>query len=178
MYIVAGLYNAGWKSQAAETIDIPSIIRSLIDVSISDTLVHLSIHIIQQSFAEVHMLRSIMVPRGSPVMRMLWALFFVMAVVRVLFAVYHLWTILTVGYDPIKAGDFIFNLVAAAMAYLCFRLIADRKFLVLPVFGVMVALVLIYNAAVGRGLNLAFIGISLFFLAGLDLMRRRHEFTA
>jgi len=47
MYIVAGLYNAGWKSQAAETIDIPSIIRSLIDVSISDTLVHLSILIIQ-----------------------------------------------------------------------------------------------------------------------------------
>jgi len=119
-----------------------------------------------------------MVPRGSPVMRMLWALFFVVAAVRVLFALYHLWTILTGGYDPIKAGDVVFNLVVAAMAYLCFHLIADRKFLVLPMFGAMVALVLIYNAALGRGLNLAFIGLSLFFLAGLDLMRRRHEFVA
>jgi hypothetical protein len=111
-------------------------------------------------------------------MRMLWALFFVVVVVRVMFAFYHLGTIFTTGYDPIKVGDVVFNLAAAGMAYYCFRLIADRKRLVLPVFALMVVVVVAYNFAVDRGLNLAFIGLSLFFLAGLDLMRRRHEFIA
>jgi hypothetical protein len=87
----------------------------------------------------------------------------------------HLASLLSNGYTSIGLGDVLFNMSGGVLAFICSRLLKNKKLLVIPLFAVIVLLSIVYGFLVGRGFNFIFTVIGLLILGGLISLWRSGE---
>lgn len=92
-----------------------------------------------------------------------------------LLALIHVWSMITQGYTPVRLGDILVNLALGGVCLLCFWLMRQEKALVIWIFTALMAALLLYAYALGRGFNYLAAIIGIVYFMELSALKQKGE---
>lgn len=87
----------------------------------------------------------------------------------------HVWSMITQGYTPVRLGDVLVNLALGAASLLCFWLMRKEKAIVIWIFTALMAALLLYAYALGRGFNYLAAIIGVVYFMELSALKQKGE---